>query len=181
MTNFLLDKMNLFRRQKPLLYRGVVATYLTPEELRTSGLPDDSLYSAWVEFTSAIGQYYQAVHVRATPFDKRPYILLSGNRPYILLPPDEADFSYIGGLVAKVTGGRPEKHVATRGDDRRGWNIRDVINLSGRLTQSRVADFVVEYRRHFNDVEILTVHFDNVSKSAYENSGLPLQNLTVRQ
>lgn len=54
-----------------------------------------------------------------------------------------------------------------------------MISLRKKPTQRRVADFVEKYMRHFRDVTIPVAYFKNVIKSAYENSGLPPEKLSV--
>jgi len=147
---------------------SVTVKDLTPEELRASSLPDGSIVSIQVEFTSEAGKSYNATHVRKHP--QRPYILLCG------LNKDRTDFEYVKGIVAEKANGIPDRAITDRSDD-----ICGEIKLRYDPTQAIVADLVEKYREHFGDVKIPVAYFEGVPKSAYENSGLPSEKLTFSQ
>lgn len=148
----------------------VEAKDLTPEELRASLLADVHIVSIWVRFTSEAGKHYKALHI----YDGKPTSI-----PQLIFliqeEKDKPDFQDVQEIVANETGGLP-KYISDRGTD-----ICAMIELEHKPTQSRVADYVERiYIKHFTDVTT-EAYFRNVPKSAYENSGLPLEKLTFKQ
>ncbi len=140
---------------------------LTPEELRASNLPDYCLYSIFVEFTSEADNHYKAVHV-CNREQIGPYVLLCNDEK------DKKDFKHVEKIVARETGGSPERHITDRTDD-----ICAVIRLDYIPTQSRIVDLVEAYRGHFKDVKIPKAFYHDVPEFAYKNPGLPLEKLTI--
>jgi hypothetical protein len=80
-------------------YKRVTATDLTPEELRASRFPDDSVVTVWAEITSEAGRRYEVKHFPT--HEKGPHILL-------YRPDDEniQDFYNVEKIVSKVTKGK---------------------------------------------------------------------------
>ncbi len=147
------------------IYDTLNARDLTIDELRASKLPDAFLISIWVDFNSQAGKRYQTVHVR----HPKPYILLSG------LDKDENDFRYVEGIVSSETSGIPRGQIKNRETD-----ICSYIDLSEDPTQIKVVDFAEKYSKNFKNVKVSSAYFSNVPRSNYENSGLPLEKLSLR-
>ncbi|MFH0949116.1 MAG: hypothetical protein V1802_01365 [Candidatus Aenigmatarchaeota archaeon] len=148
-----------------MTYNHVSAKNLTSEELRASKIPDECLAAVWVEFRSKADKRYQAVHVRR--HSTGPYILLCGLDKNLL------DFEYVERIVANETYGNQQLHINDRSDD-----ICDVIRLTKKPTQAKVAEVIEKYKTHFSDVTIPEAYFFDVRKSVYENPGLPEEKLT---
>ncbi len=124
---------------------------LTPEDLRVSNIPNESVQAIWVEFDSKTGGHYTAVHVPKHP--KGTYILLAGSDK------DRTDFKGVRGAIADEAQGKPERNITYRRDD-----ICEVISLRERLTQKRVAGLVERYQRHFNNVVVPIAYYHNIPR-----------------
>lgn len=147
------------------IHKWVTARNLTLEELKASKLPDNSLTAILVDFISPAGRSYKAVHNNSR---LGPYILLARDEKN-----DKVDFSNVEDIVTKEVRGKLESRNFLYGTSDT-WRK---IYLKGNLTQSRVASCVEKYKKHFEDVNIILAQFQDILKSAYEDSGLPLEKL----
>ncbi len=177
-------------------YDDVRANNLTPEELAGSRLPDDSLVSIHVYFKSqanksylAAHNWYQERHYPKTSFRDHSYTRPEAAQIRLCsTDKDKDDFKFVEKILRKITGGKTDGSNSNDDWDslRREWGedvISDVwshIYLKGRLTQTKVASFAQAYALHFNEVNIWKCFYHNVPRLSFEDSGLPLEKLVVR-
>jgi hypothetical protein len=121
------------------------------KELQTLRIPESSLISIWVTFTSKANKKYTAVHVAQHP--SGPYILLCGEDK------DIPDFRKVEYTLTKIANGKPEFNITDRDTD-----ICDVIKLSKIPTPSRVANFASHYEQLFQEVNVEHVYLVTGSK-----------------
>mgnify|MGYP001560874691 FL=1 len=169
--------MNLLHllRSEEEVYRSVFATDLTPEELRASKLPNDSLNMILVKFESSSGKKYSAHH-HCKPIDSRPYISLMCTEDYVDIEDFENIEVKIAEIVKGVLWGRCEIGFPPTQIKR---TIRTIYPKEIVLTQARIADFVDQYKISFDNVIIGWASFKDLPKSLYENSGLPPEKLRI--
>ncbi|MBI2128859.1 hypothetical protein HYU07_01335 [Candidatus Woesearchaeota archaeon] len=149
-------------------YRQVSTKDLTINELRASRLPDNSLTSIWVNFTSKSDKHYTAVHVYR--HDDGPYILLCG------LDKKLCDFKEVERIIVNETNSKPEGSIIGRNED-----ICSIIHLRHKPTQAMVANFIERYEKYFSNLKIPVAFFHDIPKSAYENSNLSLEKLSFEK
>lgn len=152
-----------------LCYKQIEAINLTSGELRAGILPDSCLDSVVIEFTSKGGRSYWACHAH-----QQEGILLSSNSN-MYDSADESDFKRVEKIIMRETKGKLKYHLTNK-----KFSIKDYINLRKRPTQAMVADFIERYAKHFIDIKIIAC-FKDVPKSFYENLGLPVEKIIVRQ
>ena len=177
-------KMGLSGLKQEEYYKIVHAEGLTPDELRLSRLPDNSLEAIVVEFTSQNGKHFEAHHI----YNKKgtPYIRLFSRISMLDIDRDEDELNFLNvqKIVARETNSVPEGvleeavYVTEEPVTLVSSRIRVDILLKQNLTQSVVAEFVERYMGHFEDVRVPKAFFRYVPKSAYESSGLSLEKLS---
>lgn len=163
------------------VYSWVYAENLTPEELRRSKLSDDLIVSIHVYFRSLAGRSYDAAH---NWYPEKFYLKNDMREAYTRPETSQIrlgsfdkgidDFKLIEKILKKVTGGNPEGRILDHGNE-----ISRDTYLRERITQARVASFTQEYALHFREVNIGRAAYTDVPISSVENSGLPLEKLSI--
>lgn len=148
---------------------------LTPENLRSSKIPDECVHSIWVQFETKPNTAYTAVHVYEHP--NGHYILLSQTRF------DYDDMESVMAEIRQITGQRlvplrrAFRHaiigygdISNRNDD-----ICTVIRLAKSPTQARVADLMKQYISKYWNVTAPVAYYHDVPRNISDNPGMPLE------
>jgi len=152
--------------------KDIIATCLTPEDLRASRLPDETLctfltYLYDEEDKESIAQYWIGYDgPGSTHLDKTPRIHLSDQGVYTSQEKIRV-FPQIEQIIAYASGGKPSDN--------------HFILLQKKLTQRDIADYVckLEQTKFFRCVVLSTVSYIRVPEEMVKKSGLPQEKLQI--
>lgn len=162
---------------------------LSIEMLKNSGLPDQCLFSLWLDFKSEKGNAYRAVVVRDHP--NGAHILLSSESK------DEDEFKKVANEICRLAGTKREAHISDRETDicevlkfdrshrkqiLNALRIGDQLKILGEdslPTQRGIALLGEKLSERFNSLSISRVFFKDLTVKAMEECTLPQMNLIV--
>lgn len=147
---------------------GATFANLTPEELASSRIPDNSLDHAYIDFNNEAGNHYRLIYAPA-----------SGCIQLIEYGRDGEDFRKVMEFVAGDLNGKPEGIPSEREFTGGIRGIGDIIKFwkGLRLKQKGIAQIAERYEKCFENVRISEAHYSGISAKNYENQGLPLEKL----